>query len=52
MATNGENIDAWFTPSAVWEVKGADFQVNVDLYSSLPFTPAELETQIPIEGSG
>lgn len=52
MATNGENIDVWFTPSAVWEVKGADFQVNIDLFSFLLFTPAESETQTPTEELG
>ncbi len=25
----GEEPDVWFVPSAVWEVKGADFQVHI-----------------------
>lgn len=45
-----ESVDVWFTPSVVWEVKGADFQVIYHSLSFPQFIPAELETPTPIKG--
>jgi hypothetical protein len=45
-------MDVWFTPSAVWEVKGADFQVIVHLCSFLPSIHVESERWMRTEGSG
>lgn len=42
-------MDVWFTPSAVWEVKGADFQVIINIFSSHQFIHAELEKQTQTE---
>lgn len=33
ISEGAEKMDVWFTPSAVWEVKGADFQVLIVLDS-------------------
>jgi len=41
LSSNGENMDVWFTPSAVWEVKGADFQVFNLIFSFHLFIPVE-----------
>lgn len=49
--SEGEPVDVWFKPCAVWEVKGADFQVNIYLFSCPLFTLAESETQTPTEES-
>lgn len=38
--SEGDSVDVWFTPSAVWEVKGADFQVPMLLYSYHQFIHA------------
>jgi DNA ligase 1 len=48
----GDTVDVWFTPSAVWEVKGADFQVSPLSLSSLPSTPVVSARQTPTEASG
>ena len=41
MSDAGDRPDVWFTPSAVWEVKGADFQVNHLICSYHLFIHAE-----------
>jgi hypothetical protein len=38
ISTNGDTVDVWFNPCAVWEVKGADFQVTIILFSYHQFT--------------
>lgn len=47
--SNCEPMDVWFTPSAVWEVKGADFQVTLMLFSFPLSTHAESEMQMLTE---
>lgn len=49
ISNNSETVDVWFTPSAVWEVKGADFQVIIKIFSFLQFIHAESGMQILIE---
>lgn len=49
--SEGDSVDVWFTPSAVWEVKGADFQVSMLLYSCHPFILVELVMLTRIEES-
>lgn len=49
--SQGDSVDVWFTPSAVWEVKGADFQVSMLLYSCHPFILVELVMLTRIEES-
>jgi DNA ligase-1 len=46
---NCEPMDVWFTPSAVWEVKGADFQVMLVLFSFLLSIHAESVKQMQTE---
>ena len=28
ISSQTDKVDVWFPPSVVWEIKGADFQVN------------------------
>ena len=49
ISESSEKVDVWFNPSAVWEVKGADFQVIIYLFSFPLYIRVELETQIKIE---
>lgn len=42
-----EKVDVWFTPSVVWQIKGADFQVKYILIIQLSpvYTCAISDTQ-------
>ena len=50
LSDNADSVDVWFQPCAVWEVKGADFQVIVMLLSYHQFILVEWEKLIlPVE---
>jgi hypothetical protein len=40
---SSEQMDVWFNPCAVWEVKGADFQVLISIFSFLQHIHVESE---------
>lgn len=43
ISKDGDTVDVWFNPCAVWEVKGADFQVKLQLFSFRQFILVALE---------
>ena len=49
ISKDGDTVDVWFNPCAVWQVKGADFQVKIFLFSSHLSIHAELETLTQIK---
>jgi len=49
LSESSEKMDVWFNPCAVWEVKGADFQVHIILFSYRLSIHAESEMLTKIE---
>lgn len=52
ISANGDTVDVWFHPSAVWQVKGADFQVNFVFIQLSPIYTCGIGDADPNRGIG